>query len=235
MIRSVCLRICRHVEKMDDQIARAYAGRVGADGNWTGQLRMGEKDEYMSRNEPMAAQEEYKNPWEKISDFPMLAQAEQLLQANDIEESAQNLEAADYILQGMSVEPEAEAVNHQASMNSYTFASQVWKQIRWQDHTKEDAVDAETDAMAKSLTGEEIALPFESEMLLKQIEADADLAQMYADIRQQMVEQMYDQAEEGNITSDQLQGMKVVQAGFRNWEPWRAEGSISSRLRQSQV
>lgn len=216
-------------EKMDDQIARAYAGRVGADGAWTGQLRMGEKDEYMSRNEPMAAQEEYKNPWEKISDSPMLAQAEQLLQANDIEESAQNLEAADYILQGMSAGPEAEAaqrelvreqmypeaVNHQASMNFYTFASQIWKQIGWQDHTKEDAVDAETDAMAKSLTGEEIALPFESEMLLKQIEADADLAQMYADIRQQMVEQMYDQAEEGNITSDQLQGMKVVQAGFR--------------------
>lgn len=115
----------------------------------------------------------------------------------------------------MSVGPEAEAVNHQASMNFYTFASQVWKQIGWQDHTKEDAVDAETDAMAKSLTGEEIALSFESEMLLKQIEADADLAQMYADIRQQMVEQMYDQAEEGNITSDQLQGMKVVQAGFR--------------------
>ena len=202
-------------EKMDDQIARAYAGRVGADGIPTGQIRMGENDEYVSQNEPMAAQEEYKNPWEKISDSPMLAQAEQLLQANDIEESAQNLEAADYILQGMSVGPEAEAVNHQASMNFYAFASQVWKQIGWQDHTKEDAVDAETDAMAKSLAGEEIALPFESELLLKQIEADADLAQMYADIRQQMVEQMYDRAEEGDITSDQLQGMKVVQAGFR--------------------
>lgn len=216
-------------EKMDDQIARAYAGRVGADGTRTGQLRMGENDEYVSQNEPMAAQEEYKNPWEKISDSPTLAQAEQLLWANDIEESAQNLEAADYILQGMSAGPEAEAaqrelvreqmypevVNHQASMNFYTFASQIWKQIGWQDHTKEDAVDAETDAMAKSLAGGEIALPFESELLLKQIEADADLAQMYADIRQQMVEQMYDRAEEGNITSDQLQGMKVVQAGFR--------------------
>ena len=216
-------------EKMDDQIARAYAGRVGADGIPTGQIRMGENDEYVSQNEPMAVQEEYKNPWETISDSPTLAQAEQLLWANDIEESAQNLEAADYILQGMSAGPEAEAaqrelvreqmypevVNHQASMNFYTFASQVWKQIGWQDHTKEDAVDAETDAMAKSLVGEEIALPFESEMLLKQIEADADLAQMYADIRQQMVEQMYDRAEEENITSDQLQGMKVVQAGFR--------------------
>lgn len=218
-------------EKMDDQIARAYAGRGGADGIRTGQIRMGENDEYVSQNEPMAAQEEYKNPWETISDSTTLAQAEQLLWANDIEESAQNLEAADYILQGMSagpeaeaaqrelvheqMYPEAEAINHQSSMNFYAFASQVWKQIGWQDHTKEDAVDAETDAMAKSLTGEEIALPFESEMLLKQIEADADLAQMYADIRQQMVEQMYDQAEEGNITSDQLQGMKVVQAGFR--------------------
>lgn len=216
-------------EKMDDQIARAYAGRVGADGIRTGQIRMGENDEYVSQNEPMAAQEEYKNPWETISDSPTLAQAEQLLWANDIEESAQNLEAADYILQGMSAGSEAEAaqrelvreqmypevVNHQASMNFYTFASQIWKQIGWQDHTKEDAVDAETDAMAKSLAGEEIALPFESELLLKQIEADADLAQMYADIRQQMVEQMYDRAEEGNITSDQLQGMKVVQAGFR--------------------
>lgn len=218
-------------EKMDDQIARAYAGRVGADGIPTGQIRMGENDEYVSQNEPIAAQEEYKNPWETISDSPTLAQAEQLLWANDIEESAQNLEAADYILQGMSAGPEAEAaqrelvreqmypeaevINHQPSMNFYTFASQVWKQIGWQDHTKEDAVDAETDAMAKSLAGEEIALPFESELLLKQIEADADLAQMYADIRQQMVEQMYDQAEEGNITSDQLQGMKVVQAGFR--------------------
>ena len=216
-------------EKMDDQIARAYAGRVGADGIRTGQIRMGENDESVSQNEPMAAQEEYKNPWETISDSPALAQAEQLLWANDIEESAQNLEAADYILQGMSAGPEAEAaqgelvreqtypeaVNHQASMNFYTFASQIWKQIGWQDHTKEDAVDAETDAMAKSLAGEEIALPFESELLLKQIEADADLAQMYADIRQQMVEQMYDRAEEGNITSEQLQGMKVVQAGFR--------------------
>ena len=216
-------------EKMDDQIARAYAGRVGADGIPTGQIRMGENDEYVSQNEPMAVQEEYKNPWETISDSPTLAQAEQLLWANDIEESAQNLEAADYILQGMSAGPEAEAaqrelvreqmypevVNHQPSMNFYTFASQVWKQIGWQDHTKEDAVDAETDAMAKSLDGEEIALPFESELLLKQIEADADLAQMYADIRQQMVEQMYDRAEEENITSDQLQGMKVVQAGFR--------------------
>lgn len=216
-------------EKMDDQIARAYAGRVGADGIRNGQIRMGENDEYVSQNEPMAAQEEYKNPWETISDSPMLAQAEQLLWANDIEESAQNLEAADYILQGMSAGPEAEAaqrelvreqtypeaVNHQASMNFYTFASQIWKQIGWQDHTKDDAVDAETDAMAKSLAGEEIALPFESELLLKQIEADADLAQMYADIRQQMVEQMYDRAEEGNVTSDQLQGMKVVQAGFR--------------------
>ena len=216
-------------EKMDDQIARAYAGRGGADGIRNGQIRMGENDEYVSQNEPMAVQEEYKNPWETISDSPTLAQAEQLLRANDIEESAQNLEAADYILQGMSAGPEAEAaqrelvrgqmypeaVNHQASMNFYTFASQIWKQIGWQDHTREDAVDAETDAMAKSLAGEEIALPFESELLLKQIEADADLAQMYADIRQQMVEQMYDRAEEGNITSDQLQGMKVVQAGFR--------------------
>ena len=216
-------------EKMDDQIARAYAGRVGVDGIRNGQIRMGENDEYVSQNEPMAAQEEYKNPWEIISDSTTLAQAEQLLWANDIEESAQNLEAAAYILQGMSAGPEAEAaqrelvreqmypevVNHQASMNFYTFASQIWKQIGWQDHTKEDAVDAETDAMAKSLAGEEIALPFESELLLKQIEADADLAQMYADIRQQMVEQMYDRAEEGNITSDQLQGMKVVQAGFR--------------------
>ena len=216
-------------EKMDDQIARAYAGRVGADGIRTGQIRMGENDESVSQNEPMAAQEEYKNPWEKISDSPALAQAEQLLWVNDIEESAQNLEAADYILQGMSAGPEAEAaqrelvrgqmypeaVNHQASINFYTFALQIWKQIGWQDHTKDDAVDAETDAMAKSLAGEEIALPFESELLLKQIEADADLAQMYADIRQQMVEQMYDRAEEGNITSEQLQGMKVVQAGFR--------------------
>lgn len=200
-------------EKMDDQIARAYAGRVGADGIRTGQIRMGENDESVSQNEPMAAQEEYKNTWETISDSPALAQAEQLLWANDIEESAQNLEAADYILQGMSAGPEA--INHQASMNFYTFASQIWKQIGWQDHTKDDAVDAETDAMAKSLAGEDIALPFESELLLKQIEADADLAQMYADIRQQMVEQMYDRAEEENITSDQLQGMKVVQAGFR--------------------
>lgn len=173
-------------DKMDAQIEQAYAGTV-------------------------SVQEEYKNPWEKISDSPELAQAEQLLQANDIEESAQNLEAADYILNGMTADPGASG----ASTDFYTFVSQAWRQIGWQDHTKEDAVDAETGAMAKSLAGEEIALPFESELLLKQIEADVDLAQTYADIQQQMVEQMYDRAEEGTITSDQLQGMKVVQAGFR--------------------
>lgn len=144
-------------ERMDAQIEQAYAGTAGV-------------------NDAGTEQEEYHNPWEKMSDSPALAQAEQLLQANDIEESALNLEAADYILQGML---------------------------------------AEADAMAKSLAGEEPALPFESELLLEQIEADADLTQTYADIRQQMTEQMYDQAEEGNITSDQLQGVKVVQAGFR--------------------
>lgn len=88
------------------------------------------------------------------------------------------------------------------------------KDLYFEDHTTEDAVDAETDAMAKSLAGADIELPFEAESLLEQLGRGGDLSLTYADLQQQLVEQMYTQAQLGGTSMD-FQNLKLVQAGFR--------------------
>lgn len=145
------------------------------------------------------------NPWQEIEEDDVLAEAEELLQAQGLEESAVNVQAADIILHGTDA---AE------STDIYSLLAQVMKDLYFEDHTTEDAVDAETDAMAKSLAGADIELPFEAESLLEQLGRGGDLSLTYADLQQQLVEQMYTQAQLGGTSMD-FQNLKLVQAGFR--------------------
>ncbi len=146
-----------------------------------------------------------KNPWQEIAEGTALDEAEAFLQAQEITESAQNIQAADIILHG-GYTPETADI--------YSLFAQVMKNMHVEDHTTEDAIDEETGAMAESLAGEEIPLPFEPDNLLEQLGRGEDLSLTYADLQQQLVEQMYIQAETGRTEMD-FQNLKLVQAGFR--------------------
>lgn len=175
-------------ERMDEQIARAFSGN-------------------QNMSEQTDAADE--NPWQDISESEQLADMEQILQESGVEESALNLQAVSAILQDMP--------GHQMGNQPdfYSLVAQMMKKLSWKETITEDAVDEETGAMAKSMSGEEIPLPFEPEHLLELLRKGEDLSVAYADLQQQLVERMYVGAEDGTISSDDLMGMKVVQAGFR--------------------
>ena len=184
--------------KMDAQIEAAFLN----DENWSAQGNDGNnvQDIEMAENAEDAA-----NPWQEIEEDDALAEAEELLQAQGLEESAVNVQAANVILHG------TDAVE---SADIYSLLAQVMKNLHFEDHTTEDAVDTETEAMAKSLAGADIELPFEPESLLEQLGQGGDLSLTYADLQQQLVEQMYTQAQLGGTSMD-FQNLKLVQAGFR--------------------
>lgn len=146
-----------------------------------------------------------KNPWQEIAEGTALDETEAFLREQKITESAQNIQAADIILHGGSTPENADI---------YSLLAQVMKNMHVEDHATEDAIDEETGSMAKSLAGEEIPLPFEPDNLLEQLGRGEDLSLTYADLQQQLVEQMYTQAEAGQEKID-FQNLKLVQAGFR--------------------
>lgn len=184
--------------KMDAQIEAAFLN----DEKWSAQGNDGNnvQDIEMAENAEDAA-----NPWQEIEEDDALAEAEELLQAQGLEESAVNVQAANVILHG------TDAVE---SADIYSLLAQVMKNLHFEDHTTEDAVDTETEAMAKSLAGADIELPFEPESLLEQLGQGGDLSLTYADLQQQLVEQMYTRAQLGGTSMD-FQNLKLVQAGFR--------------------
>lgn len=184
--------------KMDAQIEEAFLN----DEKWSAQGNDGNnvQDIEMAENAEDAA-----NPWQEIEEDDALAEAEELLQAQGLEESAVNVQAANVILHG------TDAVE---SADIYSLLAQVMKKLHFEDHTTEDAVDTETEAMAKSLAGADIELPFEPESLLEQLGQGGDLSLTYADLQQQLVEHMYTQAQLGGTSMD-FQNLKLVQAGFR--------------------
>lgn len=184
--------------KMDAQIEAAFLN----DEKWNAQGNDGNnvQDIEMAENAEDAA-----NPWQEIEEDDALAEAEELLQAQGLEESAVNVQAANVILHG------TDAVE---SADIYSLLARVMKNLHFEDHTTEDAVDTETEAMAKSLAGADIELPFEPESLLEQLGQGGDLSLTYADLQQQLVEQMYTQAQLGGTSMD-FQNLKLVQAGFR--------------------
>lgn len=184
--------------KMDAQIEAAFLN----DDKWSAQGNDGNnvQDIEMAENA-----EDTANPWQEIEEDDALAEAEELLQAQGLEESAVNVQAANVILHG------TDAVE---SADIYSLLAQVMKNLHFEDHTTEDAVDTETEAMAKSLAGADIELPFEPESLLEQLGQGGDLSLTYADLQQQLVEQMYTQAQLGGTSMD-FQNLKLVQAGFR--------------------
>lgn len=188
-----------HGTKMDVQIEAAFLHEAELDA---------QEDDSENAKTIETAQdaEDAVNPWQEIEEDDVLAETEQFLQEQNLEESALNAQAANLILRGTDT-PE--------SMNIYNLLAQVMKNLHFEDHTTEDAVDTETGAMARSLVGEDIDLPFESDSLLEQLGRGDDLSLTYADLQQQLVEQMYTQAQLGGTQTVDFHNLKLVQAGFR--------------------
>lgn len=185
--------------KMDAQIEAAFSHEAKLDAQ--------ENDSENAKNIETAQDvEDAVNPWQEIEEDDVLAEAEQFLQEQNLEESALNTQAANMILHGTDT---------MESMDVYNLLAQVMKDLHFEDHMTEDAVDAETGAMARSLAGENIDLPFEPDSLLEQIGRGGDLSLTYADLQQQLVEQMYTQAQLGGMQTVELHDLKLVQAGFR--------------------
>lgn len=188
-----------HGTKMDAQIEAAFLHEAELDA---------QEDDSENAKTIETAQdaEDAVNPWQEIEEDDVLAETEQFLQKQNLEESALNTQAANMILHGIDT-PE--------SMNVYNLLTQVMKNLHFEDHTTEDAVDTETGAMARSLAGEDIDLPFEPDSLLEQLGRGDDLSLTYADLQQQLVEQMYTQAQLGGTQTVDFHNLKLVQAGFR--------------------
>ncbi|QWT52197.1 DUF6240 domain-containing protein [Eubacterium sp. MSJ-33] len=188
-----------HGTKMDAQIEAAFLHEAELDA---------QEDDSENAKTIETAQdaEDAVNPWQEIEEDDVLAETEQFLQEQNLEESALNTQAANMILRGTDT-PE--------SMNIYNLLAQVMKNLHFEDHTTEDAVDTETGAMARSLAGENIDLTFEPDSLLEQLGRGDDLSLTYADLQQQLVEQMYTQAQLGGTQTVDFHNLKLVQAGFR--------------------
>ena len=188
-----------HGTKMDAQIEAAFLHEAELDA---------QEDDSENAKTIETAQdaEDAVNPWQEIEEDDVLAETEQFLREQNLEESALNAQAANLILRGTDT-PE--------SMNIYNLLAQVMKNLHFEDHTTEDAVDSETGAMARSLVGEDIDLTFEPDSLLEQLGRGDDLSLTYADLQQQLVEQMYTQAQLGGTQTVDFHNLKLVQAGFR--------------------
>ena len=188
-----------HGTKMDAQIEAVFLHEAELDA---------QEDDRENAKTIETAQdaEDAVNPWQEIEEDDVLAETEQFLQEQNLEESALNTQAANMILRGTDT-PE--------SMNIYNLLAQVMKNLHFEDHTTEDAVDTETGAMARSLAGEDIDLTFEPDSLLEQLGRGDDLSLTYEDLQQQLVEQMYTQAQLGGTQTVDFHNLKLVQAGFR--------------------
>ena len=188
-----------HGTKMDAQIEAAFLHEAELDA---------QEDDSENAKTIETAQdaEDAVNPWQEIEEDDVLAETEQFLREQNLEESALNTQVANLILRGTDT-PE--------SMNIYNLLAQVMKNLHFEDHTTEDAVDSETGAMARSLVGEDIDLTFEPDSLLEQLGRGDDLSLTYADLQQQLVEQMYTQAQLGGTQTVDFHNLKLVQAGFR--------------------
>ena len=147
------------------------------------------------------------NSWEVLLAEPEFEKAEQLLNTFELQESAVNMQAAIRVIRDL---PE----HAQAQDGFYDLVSDLLKKLRFRDESEEELIDREIDAMAKSLTGEDIPVAFSTENLLETLGQDGKLSLTYADMREQLTELLYQNAAAAAVNAEDVQSAKVIQAGF---------------------
>ena len=147
------------------------------------------------------------NSWESLLSKTQFEAAEQFLQTYEIQESAINMQAAIRVMNDM---PE----NAQEQDGFYHLVSDMLKKLRFRDESEDELIDRETDAMAKSLIGEDIPVAFSSGNLLETLGQEGKLSLTYADMQEQLTELLYQNAAAAAVNAEDVQSVKVIQAGF---------------------
>lgn len=136
-----------------------------------------------------------------IEKFNSLDKAvERYIEENQLEYSMTNAFAVDAMLK--------------LSGGIYQMVSEIMEKLKFSTNVKDEMIDAETENMADSLSGEEIEIELTMESILEHIENKTDLSLTYDDIRNRITELMYSAGAAGIITAADISAIKTVNAGL---------------------
>ncbi len=136
-----------------------------------------------------------------IEKFNSLDKAvERYIEENQLEYSMTNAFAVDAMLK--------------SSGGIYQMVSEIMEKLKFSTNVKDEMIDAETENMADSLSGEEIEIELTMESILEQIENKSDISLTYDDIRDRITELMYSAGAAGIITAADISAIKTVNAGL---------------------
>ncbi|MDE5873485.1 MAG: hypothetical protein K2H07_06180, partial [Lachnospiraceae bacterium] len=136
-----------------------------------------------------------------IEKFNSLDKAvERYIEENQIEYSMTNAFAVDTMLKSTG--------------GIYQMVSEIMEKLKFSTNVKDEMIDAETENMADSLSGEEIEIELTMESILEHIENKSDISLTYDDIRNRITELMYSAGAAGIITAADISAIKTVNAGL---------------------
>lgn len=123
------------------------------------------------------------------------------IEENQIEASAVNVMAAKNILE------------NQAGI--YGLVSEILGKLKFKTNAKDELIDEETENMTDSLSGDEVALPFETESILESFRGSEEMSLKYDDLRDRLTELMYGGGITGAISSMDISAFKTASAGLK--------------------
>lgn len=145
--------------------------------------------------------DQIESAFHSIEKFNSLDKAvERYIEENQLEYSMTNAFAVDIMLK--------------SSGGIYQMVSEIMEKLKFSTSVKDEMIDAETENMADSLSGEEIEIGFTMESILEQIENKSDISLTYDDIRNRITELMYSAGAAGIITAADISAIKTVNAGL---------------------
>lgn len=145
--------------------------------------------------------DQIESAFNSIEKFNSLDKAvERYIEENKLEYSMTNAFAVDAMLN--------------SSGGIYQMVSEIMEKLKFSTNVKDEMIDAETENMADSLSGEEIDIAFTMESILEQIENKSDISLTYDDIRDRITELMYSAGAAGIITAADISAIKTVNAGL---------------------
>lgn len=145
--------------------------------------------------------DQIESAFHSIEKFNSLDKAvERYIEENQLEYSMTNAFAVDTMLK--------------SSGGIYQMVSEIMEKLKFSTNVKDEMIDAETENMADSLSGEEIEIGFTMESILEQIENKSDISLTYDDIRSRITELMYSAGAAGIITAADISAIKTVNAGL---------------------
>ncbi|MCM1084208.1 MAG: DUF6240 domain-containing protein [Clostridium sp.] len=145
--------------------------------------------------------DQIESAFHSIEKFNSLDKAvERYIEENQVEYSMTNAFAVDTMLKSAG--------------GIYQMVSEIMEKLKFSTNAKDEMIDAETENMANSLSGEEIDIAFTMESILEQIENKSDISLTYDDIRNRITELMYSAGAAGIITAADISAIKTVNAGL---------------------